>query len=248
VGLGTFGPRLFRRHCRKILVMPKRKPSPARLAALFEQLGSDATRLFSTFGAKVPREQLIWLLRHRSASFGARLIRLSPENTAKAAPSEIENPRTLTYEDFICKVRKVNEECFEMLIDNETMEPETKVKRYGRRLVNRGRKLLMLSELELIDREALVRLIEHETRREQEAARLSAAGTAMPPPSHHVTAIDDPQKRLAAKDQSRSRFVLNVGSDRVVFECMAKMDRRTAPISHAAARVLPMNTNSSNKV
>jgi hypothetical protein len=124
------------------------------------------------------------------------------------------------------------------------MEPEARAKYYGRRLGNRGRKLLMLSELELIDWDAMNRIIDREQQHTRERAAYSAK-FARPRATPEVVAIDDPQTQLAAKDRMRSGFTLNVGPDQMVFFCAAKIEKRSTR-SSSTGQVVPWPTNSAS--
>jgi len=223
--------------------MSKQEPNSTQLAALFERIDSDVACMAFTFGTRVPPDQLIRRLRRRATILGRHLIRFLPESRKNIEPNEIFG--VYTYELFIDKLRQVFGDCQELLYDGNSMEPAARAKFYGRRLGNRGRKLLMLSRLELIDRDVYDRIMDRENEYLLKCARASAAlGQIEAPATTEVVAIDDPQTQLAARDRRRSGFILNVGSDRIVFDCVAKIEKRVPLSSFGQGEVLPMKTKS----
>ena len=187
--------------------------NPVQLAKLFDRFERNVADLFGIFTNVPPKERILQLQR-RARIAGKNLILLAPKNRRR--PIEVPR-RVLTYEDFVYRLRRLQQDCSELLQEGRKMDPLSRARYYGWRLVNRGRKLLQFAKMKPFDREGLVRQIKEMQARE--AAKQQQRATVVP--------IDDPQRQLAEKEKNRSRFVLNVGPTRIVFECTAKIETRT---------------------
>jgi hypothetical protein len=177
-------------------------------------------------------------LRRRATIFGNHLLRLLPENRRTIERNEIFG--TFTYEHFKLRVRAVLEQCRWMLAEGRTMEPDARAKFYGRRLGNRGRKLRMLSQLELIDWDAMNRIIDRENEHLCERSPF-IIGRRKPPAK--MVAIDLPQAPLAARDRMRTGLTLKFVSGRLVFSDASKRAKqalRSRLESSSMAQVVPM--------
>ena len=214
--------------------------SETELQSQFEALQSGVTTLIVTLGSDLELEALVRRLRGQAATLGRDLQRIANAGQPNAKRIDPSVPGMLSQEDFVQDVRKLTWKVMEVLTDTANMAPRARLKFLRRQLRNRGLRFELLARAQVVDRAALLAIIER-------ACPPQVAAPSAP------TSKTIPIEKLADRQVSdlgrvsRRRLILNIGRDRVVFDFVSRLTVLEPATGDAPAKVVPFKPRSRRK-